>query len=90
MCSSDLGFLLEMQGRLLKRSCPPRVTRYGAWLLGRYLEYSTDKACRLLGWQPSISYEESIGRTVQWFQEQEGIGSAASRRAGQAIDSSPV
>jgi 2-alkyl-3-oxoalkanoate reductase len=84
------GFLLEMQDRLLQRSRPPRVTRYGAWLLGRYLEYSTDKACRLLGWQPSISYEESIGRTVQWFQEQEGKGSAASRRAGQAIDSSPV
>ena len=28
------GFLLEMQGRLLRRARPPRITRYGAWLLG--------------------------------------------------------
>ena len=84
------GFVLEMQDRLLQRSRPPRVTRYGAWLLGRYLEYSTDKARRMLGWQPSIGYEESIGRTVRWFHEQEAKGSVASRRTGQAIDSSPV
>jgi nucleoside-diphosphate-sugar epimerase len=65
------GFLLEMQDRLLQRSRPPRVTRYGAWLLGRYLEYSTEKARRRLGWQPSIGYEESIRRTIRWVQDRE-------------------
>jgi 2-alkyl-3-oxoalkanoate reductase len=84
------GFLLEMQDRLLQRSRPPRVTRYGAWLLGRYLEYSTEKARRRLGWQPSIGYDESIVRTVRWFQEQEAQGSAASNRAGQPVDRSPA
>ena len=64
------GFLLEAQGRLLRRAQPPRVTRYGAWLLGRYLEYSTEKACTRLGWKPSIGYAESIERTVRWFLEQ--------------------
>ena len=52
------------------RSRPPRVTRYGAWLLGRYLEYSTEKARARLGWQPSVGYRESIERTLRWFQEQ--------------------
>jgi 2-alkyl-3-oxoalkanoate reductase len=84
------GFLLEMRDRLLQRARPPRVTRYGAWLLGRYLEYSTEKARRRLGWQPSIGYEESIGRTVRWFQEQEAKERARSNRAGQAVDSSPA
>jgi nucleoside-diphosphate-sugar epimerase len=84
------GFLLEMQDRLLRRSRPPRVTRYGAWLLGRYLEYSTEKARRRLGWQPSLGYDESIGRTVRWFQEQEANASATSSRARQAVDSSPA
>jgi 2-alkyl-3-oxoalkanoate reductase len=82
------GFLLEMQDRLLQRSRPPRVTRYGAWLLGRYLEYSTEKARRRLGWQPSIGYGESIGRTVRWLQEQEAKGSARSSPAGKAADPS--
>ena len=38
------GFSLEIRERLLLAKKPPRVTRYGAWLLGRYLEYSTEKA----------------------------------------------
>jgi 2-alkyl-3-oxoalkanoate reductase len=61
------GFLLEVRGRLLFRAEPPRVTRYGAWLLGRYLEYSTEKARTRLGWRPAIGYAESIERTVRWF-----------------------
>jgi nucleoside-diphosphate-sugar epimerase len=65
------GFLLEMQGRLLGRVSPPRITRYGAWLLGRYLEYSTEKARTRLGWQPALDYRESIGRTIRWFRDHE-------------------
>ena len=65
------GFLLELRDRLLMCSRPPRVTRYGAWLLGRSLEYSTEKARDRLGWLPETGYRESIGRTVQWFLERE-------------------
>jgi nucleoside-diphosphate-sugar epimerase len=65
------GFLLEMQGRLLRSPRPPRVTRYGAWLLGRYLEYSTEKARTRLGWRPALGYRESIERSVRWFREHE-------------------
>jgi 2-alkyl-3-oxoalkanoate reductase len=65
------GFLLELRNRLLLRAKPPRVTRYGAWLLGRSLEYSTDKAQARLGWRPETGYRESIGRTIQWFLDQE-------------------
>ena len=46
------GFSLEIRERLLLSKKPPRVTRYGAWLLGRYLEYSTEKARTKLGWAP--------------------------------------
>lgn len=61
------GLAMELQGRALRSAKPPRVTRYGAWLLGRYLGYSTEKARRKLGWTPALSYEESIARTVGWF-----------------------
>jgi nucleoside-diphosphate-sugar epimerase len=65
------GFLLELQGRLLGWKTPPRVTRYGAWLLGRRLEYSTTKARERLGWSPSFSYAESLSKTLRWFLEEE-------------------
>ena len=61
------GLSLELRKRLLRSKKPPRVTRYGAWLLGRYLEYSTQKARNKLGWSPALTYRESIERTVRWF-----------------------
>ncbi|HZW34077.1 MAG TPA: NAD-dependent epimerase/dehydratase family protein [Isosphaeraceae bacterium] len=76
------GFLLEMQDRLLRRVRPPRVTRYGAWLLGRSLEYSTEKARTRLGWQPALGYRESIERTIGWFRAQDPELIARARRAG--------
>ena len=46
-------------------SRPPRVTRYGAWLLGRYLEYSTEKARDSAGLAPrdSAIARASVGRS---------------------------
>jgi len=76
------GFLLELRDRMLCRSRPPRVTRYGAWLLGRHLEYSTEKARVRLGWEPEISYGESIERTVRWFLDRERDPRPLSNRAG--------
>jgi nucleoside-diphosphate-sugar epimerase len=78
------GFLLEMQGRLLRQARPPRVTRYGAWLLGRYLSYSTEKARTRLGWQPALGYRESIERTIQWFHEHESAKLLTSVRVASA------
>jgi nucleoside-diphosphate-sugar epimerase len=65
------GFSLEIRERLLLAKKPPRVTRYGAWLLGRHLEYSTEKARAKLGWAPSLTYQESLERTIRWFMDDE-------------------
>ena len=61
--------VFEAKGRLLRQARPPWVTRYATWLMGRYLEYSTEKARTRLGWSPNLTYEESIGRTVRWLDE---------------------
>jgi len=65
------GLAMEMWGRLRGQASPPRVTRYGAWLLGRHLEYSTEKARARLGWRPALGYRESIERTIRWFRDRE-------------------
>ena len=79
------GFLLEIVFRLLMRERPPRVTRYGAWLLGRHLEYSTEKARSQLGWQPAIGYGPSIERTLKWFLDQASAGAGACLPANSAF-----
>jgi nucleoside-diphosphate-sugar epimerase len=61
------AFGLEAWGRLLRRSHPPLITRYATWLMGRHLSYSTQKAETALGWQPGISYRDSLERTVAWY-----------------------
>jgi nucleoside-diphosphate-sugar epimerase len=67
------ALVLEAHGRLLRRVQPPLITRYATWLMGRYLDYSTAKAESRLGWSPSPSYQESIARTIAWYQARHGV-----------------
>jgi nucleoside-diphosphate-sugar epimerase len=71
--------VLEAHGRLLRRSRPPLISRYATWLMGRRLSYSTAKAHSRLGWAPSLSYRDSIARTVRWYlaQEPNALGAKA-------------
>ena len=61
------AFALEAAWKLGRRPRPPLITRYAAWLMGRYLSYSTAKARERLGWAPMMSYGDSIERTVRWY-----------------------
>ncbi len=63
------AFAFETKGRLFRQAEPPYVTRYATWLLGRHLEYSTEKVRVRLGWSPALTYQESIARTVRWLDE---------------------
>lgn len=72
-----VAFLFEAQGRLLRQARPPLITRYATWLMGRYLEYSTEKARTRLGWVPTLTYEESIRRSVRWYLAQKGAPAAS-------------
>ncbi|GAC1474483.1 MAG: NAD-dependent epimerase/dehydratase family protein [Isosphaeraceae bacterium] len=66
-----VAFLFEARGRLTRQARPPWVTRYATWLMGRRLQYSTEKARTHLGWEPTLSYRESIERTVDWLRKTE-------------------
>ena len=66
-----IAFLFEAQGRLTGRVRPPWISRYATWLMGRNLEYSTEKARAKLGWRPRETYQQTIDRTVGWFLETE-------------------
>lgn len=63
------GHLLECLGHLFNWKKPPFVTRYAVWLMGRRSYFSAEKARRVLGWKPTVTYAEGVPRTVRWYEE---------------------
>lgn len=64
------GFILECLGHLFRSKKPPFITRYAVWLMGRRSYFSADKARRELDWQPTVTYEIGIPRTIRWYLQQ--------------------
>ena len=50
------------------RVCPP-LSRHSFMLFGGYRRYSSDKIRRELGWQPQVTFAESIRQAVDWYKE---------------------
>ena len=65
------AFVLECVGHLFRLRKPPMITRYSVWLMGRRCFFSAEKARKELNWQPTVTYEQGIPMTVQWFLETE-------------------
>ena len=65
------AFVMELFGHMFGKKTPPLVTRYSVWLIGRKCFFSSDKARKQLGWQPTVKYEEGIQKAVQWALENE-------------------
>lgn len=63
------GFVLECLGHWFNWKKPPFITRYAVWLMGRRSYFAADKARKMLGWQPTVTYEVGIPRTVQWYRD---------------------
>lgn len=77
------GHFLEILGHMFRWKKPPFITRYAVWLMGRRSFFATDKARRVLGWAPAVTYEEGIPKTIQWYLEQ--TGGAPARRSPQPV-----
>ena len=59
------AFLMELFGHMLGRKKPPLVTRYSVWLIGRRCFFSSEKARRELGWEPTVGYDEGVRLAVE-------------------------
>jgi nucleoside-diphosphate-sugar epimerase len=63
----QFALLQEALARLLRRRNPPTITRRAVYLVGRSTQFSIAKAGAQLGWQPRMSIEEGVRRSVEWF-----------------------
>lgn len=65
-----LGGLLELFYTVCRFQSEPRMTRFVAEQLAKSHYFSTAKAEKDLGYQPIVSAEEGLARTVQWLKTQ--------------------
>lgn len=58
-----------MEGRARRRGDPqpPRLTQARLKFLGLHLDFSIEKAKKDLGYQPRVTFEEGMRRTLEWF-----------------------
>lgn len=63
------GILTEMLFRLVRATNPPDINDYTTALVSRDFHFSCEKAKRLLGYSPAVSFEEGLRRTVQWYRQ---------------------
>ncbi|WP_457557473.1 NAD-dependent epimerase/dehydratase family protein [Candidatus Harpocratesius sp.] len=59
--------LMEWWWKLTKKKTRPLLTTYTVKNLGSRLNFSIEKAERMLGWTPKISYQEGLKRTLEWL-----------------------
>ncbi len=64
-----LAWLMEKTFRLLRIKHAPPLTRYAVSLAGKDFYFLPQRAERELGYQPLISLDEGIRRTVEWYRD---------------------
>ncbi len=65
----SLARTLEAAHRLLHLGGRPLLTRHAVYLLGRNQDFPIAKAARHFGFQPAISLEQGIERSVAWLND---------------------
>ncbi len=63
------AWLMEFTWKILKKKSRPLLTTYTVKNLGSRLRFSINKAERLLGWIPPISYKEGFEKTMEWLKQ---------------------
>jgi nucleoside-diphosphate-sugar epimerase len=63
-----VAWFMEKWALVTKRSKRPLLTTYSVKNLGSRLEFSIDKAKRVLNWTPKISYDQGLRNTLKWLE----------------------
>ncbi len=61
------GAVCEAILKLFRSKKPPIITRYRIAIAGKDYHFSIEKARTKLGYQPRISLDEAMERTVEWY-----------------------
>ena len=69
-----VAWLWEGLHRLLRVRSAPLLTRYRVLVAGRDCHFVSDKARRLIGYEPRVGMDEAIRRSVAWYRAEVGEG----------------
>jgi nucleoside-diphosphate-sugar epimerase len=64
-----LCFLMEGTARLRRAKEAPRLTQAKLKFLGMNLDFSIDKAKRVLGYRPRVGFERGMQETMAWYHQ---------------------
>ena len=67
-----IAWLWEGLYRLLRVRSAPLLTRYRVLVAGRDCHFVSDKARRLIGYDPKVGMDEAIRRSVAWYRAEVG------------------
>ncbi|GAB4566037.1 MAG: NAD-dependent epimerase/dehydratase family protein [Anaerolineae bacterium] len=64
-----LGFGMEMLWRVLRMSSRPLLTRQAVENVGTHQDFSIERARRMLGFAPRVSFDEGMERVGRWLRD---------------------
>ena len=62
-----IAWLMETAYKTFRIKTPPLLTRYRVMNGGRDYYFSIEKARKMLGYNPHVSFDEAVKRTVAWY-----------------------
>lgn len=62
-----IGFASEIIATVIRLRRPPHITRHIVGLVARPTIHSTSKARGQLSWQPQVTIQEGLKRTLDWY-----------------------
>lgn len=66
----QLAWMSEIMARLVGKREPPSLTRYGVYIVSNRGDFDCTRARQELGWQPRVTFEEGLARTVEWYKSE--------------------
>ena len=61
------SLFMEFLWKITGKKSRPLLTRYLVKNLGSSLKFSIEKAEKLLGWHPPVSYRQGVEKTMEWL-----------------------
>jgi len=63
----SIGWVVQNIARLLRKKLRPLVTTYSVKIMGSKLQFTIEKAQKMLGWTPPVSCEQGLETSFRWL-----------------------
>lgn len=80
--AKTLAVLMETGYKIFAIKSPPPLTTYRISIMAKDFYFNSNKAMRELGYKPSVTLEEGVRRTIEWYRSIKRNGQITLKGAG--------